>query len=78
MQAISVTLGVSLAITGTPQTLRTPATTASHLPDRCRNHSAADIGAGNVQFQGMKPGQAVEPGRHVDKLLLALARQCLR
>ncbi len=35
---------------------------------------AADIGAGDIQFQGIHAGQAVEPGRHVDELLLALAR----
>ena len=36
--------------------------------------SAADIGTGDIQFQGIHAGQAIEPGRHVDELLLALAR----
>ncbi len=36
--------------------------------------AAADVGAGDIQFQGIHAGQAVEPGRHVDELPLALAR----
>ena len=71
--AMSVTLGVSLARIGSEQAPRTPATTASA---GCRIgaeiHAAADVWAGDVQFQGGDAGQAVQPGGQLDELLVAL------
>ena len=74
MAAMLVTLGVSLAMIGVAVARRQSATSRSHeLGVGAEIDAARDVGAGDVEFDGGDAGEAVEPGRHADELLVRAA-----